>query len=113
MFSGFKVYMVCWKLCVLKSHGRFKERRGTKRKGKALQICGVGLAMERGWNFQPADPAAAFVPIWDLLVNAFFWPGLVESAACCPFLVANSKVSQLTHPFIGTAVYKRKMETLE
>lgn len=55
------------------------------------------MATERGWHFQPTDQAAAFVPMWDLLTNVFFWPGLTESAACYPFPVAdsNSKLSQV------------------
>lgn len=73
------------------------KKGGKKRKGKALQICGAGLAMERGRCFQPTDQTAAFVPIWDLLTNVFFRPGLTESAACYPFPVAdsNTKLSQL------------------
>lgn len=41
MFSGFKVYVVCWKFCVLKNHSRFKEKR-KKRKGKADLWSGLG-----------------------------------------------------------------------
>jgi len=63
-------------------------------KGKALENCGAGLVMERAWR-GPAGQAAAFVPIWDLLTNAFFWPGLTERAACSPSQQPTAAVSFL------------------
>lgn len=42
MLSGFKVYVVCWKLCMLKSHSRFTEKKEKKRKGIADLLVGFG-----------------------------------------------------------------------
>lgn len=42
MFSGFKVYVARWQFCVLKNHGRFKEKR-EKRERKSITDLWIGL----------------------------------------------------------------------